>query len=364
LSLLYRLARLPLFGLPPETSHEAVMNLVDLALATRAGRSTARALFDIDDPALRIRRWSIDFPNPIGLAAGFDKGGSSFNSLAALGFGHIEIGTVTSEAQAGNPRPRLFRLPADEALLNRMGFNNPGAAAVAGRLARTSIEPILGINIGKSKVTPLEEAAADYLRSVDLLLPYARYLVVNVSSPNTPGLRTLQDAAPLRALLQAVVGRVRARAGESDPVPVLVKLAPDLTDDQTAEAVDIAVAEGIAGIVAVNTTVERRGLYTSRRQVEAMGVGGISGRPLRQRALEMVSRIHAQTRGSVPIIGVGGIFSGEDAWERIRAGASLLQLYTGFIYRGPTIARDINRDLLARLRRDGIRSLEEVVGGG
>ena len=361
-SLIYRLARTPLFGMPPESAHEVVTKALDAALATRASRAAARAFFSVDDAALRVRRWGIEFPNPVGLAAGFDKTGESFNALGALGFGFIEIGTVTSESQPGNPRPRLFRLPDDGALLNRMGFNNPGAAAVAARLSRAHIEPVLGVNIGKSKVTPLEEASADYLRSVDQLLPYARYLVVNVSSPNTPGLRSLQDAAPLRELLGAVVKRVRARADGAEPVPVLVKLAPDLSDAQAEQAVEIALAEGISGIVAVNTTVDRHALRTPAGRVEAMGLGGISGLPLKQRALEMVSLIHGWTQGSVPIIGVGGIFTADDAWERIRAGASLVQLYTGFIYQGPTIARDINLGLLARMRREGVRSIEEVVG--
>jgi dihydroorotate dehydrogenase len=361
-SIIYRLARSPLFGLPAETAHEVVTNWLNVTLAARPARTASRMVLALDDPELHVQRWGIEFPNPVGLAAGFDKDGRSFNALGALGFGFVEIGTVTSESQHGNPRPRLFRLPDDGALLNRMGFNNPGAAAVARQLGRTSVEPILGINIGKSKVTPLEEAAADYLRSVDFLLPFARYLVVNVSSPNTPGLRSLQETEPLRALVRAVVGRVRDRAKNGVPVPVLVKLAPDLSDAQAEEAVDIARAEGISGIVAVNTTVDRQGLRTPTERVEAMGLGGISGRPLRKRALELVSRIHSQTEGAIPIVGVGGIFTAQDAWERIRAGASLLQLYTGFIYQGPTIARDINRGLLALMRRDGIRSIEEVVG--
>lgn len=364
MSFIYKLARWPLFNLPPETAHEVVTTWLDLAFGTAPARAASRALLAVDDPALRVRRWGIDFPNPVGLAAGFDKTGSSFNALGALGFGFVEIGTVTAEAQPGNPRPRLFRLPADGALLNRMGFNNPGAEAVAQRLARTPTEPILGINLGKSKVTPLEEAASDYLRSVDLLLPYARYLVVNVSSPNTPGLRSLQETEPLRALLRAVVERVRAdRTGRHD-IPVLVKLAPDLSDAQAEQAVDIAVAEGVAGIIAVNTTVERQGLRTPAGEVERMGMGGISGRPLRRRALELVARIHAHTRGSIPIMGVGGIFTAEDAWQRILAGATLLQVYTGFIYQGPTIAREINRGLVERMRREGVRGLDEVVGRG
>lgn len=361
MSLIYRLARTPLFALAPETAHEVATAGLNAALATRAARQAARSMLEVRDPALRVSRWGIEFPNPVGLAAGFDKEATTFQSLGALGFGHVEIGTVTAEAQAGNPRPRLFRLETDGALLNRMGFNNAGATAVARRLAGQKIEPVLGINIGKSKVTPLEAAAEDYLRSVDLLLPFARYLVVNVSSPNTPGLRTLQDAEPLRALLRQVVDRVRER-GAAGRVPVLVKLAPDLTEGQVEEAVGIAREVGVRGIVVANTTISRDGLRTDPARVERMGAGGISGAPLRERALELVRFIHTLTNGEMPIIGVGGIFTAQDAWERILAGASLVQVYTGFIYEGPTIVREINRGLLTRMERAGVRSIEEAVG--
>lgn len=355
----YRILRAPLFAMEPELAHQVATGALGLALASRPARLAARAALGVDAPELQVRRWGITFPNPVGLAAGFDKAGTAFEALGALGFGFVEIGTVTARPQAGNPPPRLFRLPADEALLNRMGFNNPGAAAVARTLAAHPAETILGVNVGKSKVVPLEEATADYLASVDLLLPYARYLVVNVSSPNTPGLRALQDAGPLRELLEAVVGRVRER---SSAVPVLVKLAPDLGDEQLEEAVGIAATSGAAGIVAVNTTISRAGLRTPRGEVEAMGAGGISGRPLRARADEVVSRVYAATSGRLPIIGVGGIRTAEDAWERIRAGASLLQLYTAFVYGGPGTAASINRGLLRRMRREGIRSMDELVG--
>ncbi|HEX8358557.1 MAG TPA: quinone-dependent dihydroorotate dehydrogenase, partial [Longimicrobium sp.] len=276
-------------------------------------------------------------------------------------FGHVEVGTVTALGQPGNPRPRLFRLPADEALLNRMGFNNPGAEAVAARLARVRAEPVLGINIGKSKAAPLEEATADYLRSFDLLVPFARYVAVNVSSPNTPGLRTLQDAAPLRELLRALRTRAAERARGGAPVPLLLKIAPDLTDPQVDEAAAIALEEGMAGIIATNTTISRDGLRTP---VDDLGAGGISGAPVRKRARTVVARIYHQTGGRIPIVGVGGIFDAVDAWKMILAGASLVQVWTGFIYRGPGIARDINRGLLAFLERDGLRSLDEAVGLG
>lgn len=361
----YRILRVPLFGLEPETAHQVALSTLDAALGTAAARTVASRALAVDAPELCVRRWGIEFPNPVGLAAGFDKSGRSFNALAALGFGFIEIGTVTAEPQPGNPRPRLFRLPADGALLNRMGFNNPGAAAVARRLAGMEIEPILGVNLGKSKVTPLEEAAEDYLRSIDALQPFARYLVVNVSSPNTPGLRSLQDAGPLRALIGAVVQRVaaNARAADGDDAPpVLVKLAPDLTDAQVEEAVGIALDAGAKGIIATNTTISREGLRTAPARIRSLGAGGISGAPVAARAREVVARIHATTAGAVPIVGVGGIFSAADAWAMITAGASLVQVYTGFVYEGPGLPRRINRGLLALLRRDGIASLDEVVG--
>ncbi len=362
LSIPYRLLRVPLFGLDPETAHDLATGVLAQALARAPARTALRRTLAVDDPALRTRLWDIDFANPVGLAAGFDKGGSHFNGLAALGFGFVEIGTVTARAQSGNPRPRLFRLPADEALLNRMGFNNPGAEEVSRRLRDSPIETVLGINLGKSKVTPLEESTGDYLRSVDLLQPFARYLVLNVSSPNTPGLRSLQEAGPLRELLRAVVHRVRTNAEGAKPPPVLVKLAPDLTDPQVDEAVEIAIEEGAAGIVAVNTTISRAGLRTRAGTLERIGAGGVSGPPLRERAQQVVSRIFARTRGAVPLVGVGGIRSAEDAWERIRAGAGLVQLYTGFVYEGPAIVRRINRGLSERLRREGARSLSEIVG--
>lgn len=362
--MVYPLLRPLLFRLPAEAAHELATAAIAGALAPGPLRALARRRFTVDDPALRIRRWGIDFPNPVGLAAGFDKAGSSYNALSALGFGHIEIGTVTARPQEGNPRPRLFRLPADQALLNRMGFNNPGAEAVADRLQGSAIEPILGINLGKSKVTPLEEATADYRFSLRQLEPYARYLVVNVSSPNTPGLRLLQEAGPLRELLSPMRAEAveLARARGEAPRPILLKISPDLSDEQVDEIAAIAVAEGVAGIIAVNTTIGREGLRTPPGRLDAFGPGGISGAPLRPRAHEIVSRLYRRTAGALPLVSVGGIFGAEEAWRRIRAGASLIQLYTGFIYRGPTLAREINRGLLQILQREGFSSLEEAVG--
>jgi dihydroorotate dehydrogenase len=360
--MLYDFLRPLLFALDPESAHRAGTAALHAALLTPPQRDVARALLDVRDPALAVERFGIRFPNPVGMAAGFDKAGESFNALGALGFGFVEIGTVTALAQPGNPRPRLFRLPADQALLNRMGFNNPGAEAVAARLRRTAIEPVLGINIGKSKAAALDDAAADYLRSLELLEPFAAYLAVNVSSPNTPGLRQLQDAAPLRALLRELRARgaqLAAARGER-PKPILLKIAPDLTDPQVEEAAGIALEEGVAGLIATNTTVSREGLRTP--DAAEMGAGGISGAPVHRRAVEVVSLVYRTTGGRLPIVGVGGIFGPEDAWRMVRAGAGLVQVWTGFIYRGPAIARDVNRGLLARLRREGMRSLDEAVG--
>lgn len=239
-----------------------------------------------------------------------------------------------------------------------MGFNNPGAEAVARHLARGPIEPVLGVNIGKSRITPVEDATDDYLRGLDLLLPFARYLVVNVSSPNTPGLRSLQEAEPLGRLLSALVARIRS-AGD---VPLLVKLAPDLTDAQIDEAVDVALAAGVSGIVATNTTVEREGLRTPPAELERIGSGGLSGAPLRDRAVQVVRRIYRRTGGRLPVIGVGGVFDGDDAWRLIESGASLVQVYTGFIYRGPSLPREINESLARRVRESGFGSISEAVG--
>jgi dihydroorotate dehydrogenase len=363
-SIFYRIARPALFRLPAESVHHWTSDLLGLALAAAPARAAVRRRYNVDAPELRVRRWGIDFPNPVGLAAGFDKSGSVFNALGALGFGFVEIGTVTALAQPGNPRPRLFRLPADRALLNRLGFNNPGAAAVAERLRRATIEPILGINLGKSKLTPLERATEDYLQSLEQLQPFARYLVVNVSSPNTPGLRELQDARPLRQLLAALRRRSAelARDAGTGPPPILLKIAPDLADEQIDEAVAIAEEESAAGIIATNTTVSREGLRTASTRVAALGAGGISGAPLRERAQQVTARVFRRTAGRLPIIGVGGILSADDAWARIRAGASLVQLYTGFVYGGPGIVSQINRGLLHRLQRAGAARLDDVVG--
>ena len=302
--------------------------------------------------AASVRTMGIDFPGVLGLAAGFDKRGIGIDALAGLGFGFVEIGTVTGRPQAGNPKPRLARLSADRAVVNRMGFNNDGAEAVAARLAkRGRRRTVLGINIGKTKVVAEADAIGDYEFSTGLLAPYADYLVVNVSSPNTPGLRDLQAVEKLEPLLAAV--RRRADAVTEGHVPLLVKIAPDLDDDDIAAVADLALAQGLDGIVATNTTISRDGLRSSAAQVEAAGGGGLSGAPVRRRANDVVALLRARVGAEMTLIGVGGIGGVEDARERLRAGADLLQAYTAFVYEGPGWPGRINRELARDLTGSG-----------
>jgi dihydroorotate dehydrogenase len=312
----------------PERAHHAAFR------AIRAAGPAARRL-----PAAKgrpVEAMGLTFPHPVGLAAGFDKNGVGIDALGALGFGHVEIGTVTGEAQPGNPRPRLFRLPQDRAVVNRMGFNNDGAEAVAVRLARRGRPegaPVLGINIGKTKVVPAEHAIADYEKSTGLLAPHADYLVVNVSSPNTPGLRDLQAVEVLEPLLTAV----RRRADQvrpDDRVPLLVKIAPDLSDDDVLAVADLAVAIGLDGIIATNTTITRDRLRTDAATVEAIGAGGLSGAPLRERATAVLRMVRERVGDDLTLVGVGGITTPQDARERLEAGADLVQGYTAFVYEG------------------------------
>lgn len=318
----------------------------------------------VTDKRLEQTLFGLHFPNPVGLAAGFDKDGVATSIWSNFGFGFAEVGTVTFVAQPGNPRPRLFRLPLDKAALNRMGFNNSGAAAMAARLAacKQQFPPAIpiGINLGKSKVTPLEAAAEDYLNSFRLLKELADYFVVNVSSPNTPGLRSLQDAIMLSSILAAL------QTENESQKPIFVKIAPDLEWEAIADIISLAQTYQLAGIIATNTTIRRDGLKTQviaktgkSPQEEA---GGISGMPVRDRATEIIRFIWQQTQGKIPIIGVGGIFTPEDAWEKITAGACLVQVYTGWIYSGPLMIRGILEGLLAKLEQTGLNSISQAVG--
>lgn len=350
----WRLLRWILFRFDPEFVHRLAHRLLRRVPPALARRRRPRA-----DPRLRVRCLGLEFDSPIGLAAGFDKGDVSVAALLGMGFSHLEIGTITPRPQPGNDRPRIFRLPEHRALINRMGFNNDGAAACAARLA--ALDPaartgVVGINIGKNKSTPNEQALDDYLACIDALHPHADYVVVNISSPNTPGLRQLQEREALDRLLRGCVARLKERAPTKG---LVVKLAPDLEPEALDEAVDVAIAAGVAAIAATNTTLSRAGVEGHPRAGEA---GGLSGAPLTARSTEVIRRVAARAAGRVPVIGSGGVMSVEDAWAKLRAGATLVQVYTGFVYGGPGFASRLNQGLCRLLDRDGFRSIEEVIG--
>lgn len=361
--MIYRsLVRPLLFRLPAETAHEFALRSLTLYPAL-----TKKLLGGSGPPSPfgNLRRFGLTFANPVGLAAGFDKDGMALESLAALGFGFIEAGTVTSQPQPGNPRPRLFRLPLDRALINRAGFNNAGAKAFAKRVANYKPDCVLGVSIGKSKAVALDKAVADYVKCFAAVYSVADYIAVNVSSPNTPGLRELQKRGELDDLLRALQGRNLELAEKTDrsaPMPLLLKISPDLDSEDLPGIVQVAQERGIAGLIATNTTIFRGGLKTPAVQVDKFGEGGLSGRPLKDRALKTVAKLHILSGGSMPLIGVGGIFNAEDAWEMVSAGASLIQLYTGFIYEGPSIVREINEGLRKIISHKGFVSLDEAVG--
>ena len=348
----YSTLRRGLFLLPAERVHAGVFAALRGATASAAVRRRLRRRLAPADPVLASTVFGVHFPGPLGLAAGFDKDGIGLRTWGALGFGYAEVGTVTATAQPGNLAPRLFRLPADRALLNRMGFNNAGAEALAARLARHHPDVPIGVNIGKAKATPADRAVDDYRASARLLGPLAAYLVVNVSSPNTPGLRDLQAVQQLRPILCGVQAETIT--------PVLVKIAPDLADTDLDAIVDLAGELGLAGIVATNTTVSREGLRTS--DVARFGVGGISGHPLAARALQVLSRLYQRAGDKLALISVGGIETADDAWQRITAGASLLQAYTGFVYGGGLWAKRIHDGLAGRLHDGGYATLADAVG--
>ncbi|UPL49497.1 quinone-dependent dihydroorotate dehydrogenase [Hymenobacter sublimis] len=341
---MYKALLKPLFfRLDAEEAHHLVFNNLKRVYRLPGAQAVLRGLYEHQHPSLEREVFGLSFRNPVGLAAGFDKNAELTDELAALGFGFVEIGTVTPRPQPGNPLPRLFRLPKDEALINRMGFNNSGAEAAAARLRRRRAPGlIIGGNIGKNKDTPNELAAQDYVACVEALHEVVDYFVVNVSSPNTPNLRQLQEREPLIALLQQVQERNQALP---QPRPLLLKIAPDLTDSQLDDILLIARETELSGLVATNTTISRTGLTTPEAQVTAAGAGGLSGRPLRRRATEVIQYLSSRSRGQLPIIGVGGIHSAQDAQEKLAAGAALVQLYSGFIYEGPGLVKQINQAL-------------------
>jgi dihydroorotate dehydrogenase len=334
-----------LHGGDPERVHETTVGLLGAVGAVRPAVRLGAKVFGARRPGLARTVFGVRFPTPLGLAAGMDKDGRALPAWAALGFGFVEVGTVTRHPQPGNPRPRLYRLDATRAIINRMGFNNAGSQALAARLERLGPLPVpLGISIGKSKVTPVEEAVEDYRTSLRALYRFGDYFAVNISSPNTPGLRSLQDRAALAELL----GELRATALElarGGPVkPLLVKIAPDLTDSAIGEVLEVCAEHRVSGLITTNTTLSRDGLAPADQHL-AEQAGGLSGRPLAARAREVVGFVHRETAGRLPIVAVGGIFGADDAQRMLDAGADLLQTYTGFIYRGPALIREINRAL-------------------
>ncbi|MBC6457447.1 quinone-dependent dihydroorotate dehydrogenase [Actinomadura sp. HBU206391] len=356
---MYRLLySLLIVRIPAETVHRLTMTGLRLIGAVPGLAGLVRRRLGPRDPALAVTALGLAFPGPLGLAAGFDKDAEACAALAGFGFGFIEVGTITARAQPGNPRPRLFRLSADRAIVNRMGFNNHGAEAAARRLRRRTSKVIVGVNIGKTKVVPEQDAVADYVESTERLAALADYLVVNVSSPNTPGLRNLQAVEHLRPLLTAV--REAADRASARRVPLLVKIAPDLADADIDAIADLALELGLDGIIATNTTIGRSGLVSDERLVKE--TGGLSGAPLKERSLEVLRRLRRRAGDRLVLISVGGIETADDAWERIRAGATLVQGYTALIYGGPFWPHGVHEGLGERLRQSGFTTIADARG--
>ncbi len=342
---MYTFIRSILFFFSPEKAHHITASLMRIALQIPGMKSIWTSLFCLKDKRLEKTIFGITFPNPVGLAAGFDKDAKMFEDLAFCGFGFIEIGTLTPKGQPGNPQPRLFRLKEDNAIINRMGFNNEGVDAAVERLKNRKTKTIIGGNIGKNKITENEDALKDYIINFNALFDYVDYFVVNVSSPNTPGLRDLQEKEPLKQLLLALMNENKLKAKQK---PILLKIAPDLTNSQLDDIIEIVDETKIAGVIATNTTISREGLIADKARVEAIGAGGLSGKPVRERSTEVIRYLATKSNKSFPIIGVGGIHSEQDALEKLDAGADLIQLYTGFIYEGPGLVKRINQAILAR----------------
>lgn len=347
-----KLIRPILFNINPETAHELGIETLKIALGTKVTQNFVAKKFEIESFG-KIERFGLNFRNPLGIAAGFDKNGIVVNQLAALGFGFVEVGTVTFNPQKGNEKPRLFRLPKDKALINRLGFNNEGTPRVVERLKKINPNCIIGVNIGKNKDVPNEEAIENYLKSFDLASEVADYIAVNVSSPNTPNLRELQKAENLEELL----GELQKRNDEISKKPLLVKIAPDLNETEIEAIVDIALNLNLAGIIATNTTIKRENLKSKINET-----GGLSGKPLQKVSNEVISKIYKYSKGKLPIIGVGGVFTAEDAFEKIASGASLVQVYTGFVYQGISFARSVNLGLQRILKEKGFKDIDEAIG--
>lgn len=329
-----------LFKLNPETAHGLIFKTLKIGQSIPGGLALTK-LF-CKTPQKPVEVFGLTFPNPVGLAAGLDKDADAFDMLGALGFGFVEIGTVTPKPQPGNPKPRLFRLINDKAVINRMGFNNQGVEAMVKKLKKRSTNIIIGGNIGKNKITPNEDAASDYIICFNALYDFVDYFVVNVSSPNTPNLRELQDKEPLKNLLLSLQ---TLNTSKPKAKPILLKIAPDLTDSQLDDIIDIVKETKIAGLVATNTTISRKKLSYAKSEIDAIGNGGLSGKPLKDRSTEVIRYLNNKSEGTIPIIGVGGIITAEDAKEKLEAGAALVQVYTGFIYEGPSMVKKILKKL-------------------
>lgn len=339
--MLYRsIIRSLFFLIDAEKAHVLAFSSLKWILAIPPFRALIRSRYNLKSSSLEKELFGIHFPNPVGLAAGFDKDAKLYKELASFGFGYIEIGTVTPKAQDGNPKPRLFRLPQDKSLINRMGFNNEGLEPMIKRLKKRDQTLIIGGNIGKNKVTPNYKAQDDYMTCFEQLFDYVDYFVVNVSSPNTPNLRELQEKAPLTELLNHLQ---EANNNKESRKPILLKIAPDLSHSNLDDIIEIVRETRIDGLIATNTTISRDGLTTPNKRIEEIGAGGLSGKILAKRSTEVLSYIKEKSNNAFPIIAVGGIFSPEDAIEKLEAGADLLQVYTGFIYEGPGMVRRINR---------------------
>jgi dihydroorotate dehydrogenase len=326
-----------------EKVHYVVMNALKIICAIPLMSSILRLIFEKKDTRLERNIFGLHFKNPVGLAAGFDKNGVWTDQLSNLGFGFIEIGTVTPKPQAGNDKPRLFRLKSDEALINRMGFNNNGSIEAANNLRKRKSKVIIGGNIGKNKITDNDDAVIDYLKAFNDLYPYVDYFVVNVSSPNTPGLRDLQEKEPLKYILKILE---RDNGRKSKPKPILLKIAPDLTNEQLDDVIEIVKETRTAGVIATNTTISREGLVSDNEIVSKIGAGGLSGKPLTDRSTEIIRYLSEKSNKAFPIIGVGGIYNAKDAIDKLNAGASLVQVYSGFIYEGPSIVKEICKGIL------------------
>lgn len=346
LKALYSIFKPLIFLISPEKAHHITVSLWKFILAIPLLSSIVRKNLRVESKSLEKELFGLKFSNPVGLAAGFDKDGKYYHPMAQLGFGFVEIGTVTPLGQDGNPQPRLFRLPKDKGLINRMGFNNEGVDALVERLKKQENQKrnyIIGGNIGKNKITPNEKAVDDYVICFEKLFAYVDYFVVNVSSPNTPNLRDLQDKEPLTHLLNTLQ---KLNNQKESRKPILLKIAPDLTSSQLDDIIEIVASTKIDGIIATNTTISRDGLNTSSELINSIGAGGLSGTPVKERSTEVIKYLHTKSGGSFPIVGVGGIDSPEAAKAKLNAGASLVQIYSGMVYYGPTIVRDINRSIL------------------